>query len=195
MRRYSSKLIIKINLKPSSAIELKLCPCVICLWVWENLCFRIDPNSSDGPERGVLIHTGTNKDAVCKKINLSVALLQLRHRKAAVKQTLKNVKLPTMGGRKMWRETIKLRLAWSLLFILWSKFSAMVNHYAVEHDLQKYSRALCASLPLLYWKIMGLYPIKNCIKSLKYYMHFTGISLIRLFWKKESFEWLTSFQI
>lgn len=27
---------------------------------------------------------------------------------------------------------------------------------------------------------MGLYPIKNCIKSLKYYMHFSGISLIRL---------------
>ena len=27
---------------------------------------------------------------------------------------------------------------------------------------------------------MGLYPIKNCIKSLKYYMHFNGISLIRL---------------
>lgn len=81
----------------------------------------------------------------------------------------------------MWRETIKLRLAWSLLFILGGKFSAVVNHYAVEHDLQKYSRALCASVPLLYWKIMGLYPIKNCIKSLKYYMHFTGISLIRLF--------------
>lgn len=46
---------------------------------------------------------------------------------------------------------------------------------------KKYSRALCASVPLLYWKIMGLYPIKNCIKSLKYDMHFTGISLIRLF--------------
>lgn len=98
----------------------------------------------------------------------------------------------------MWRETIKLRLAWSLLFILWGKFSAMVNHYAVEHDLQKYSRALCASVPLLYWKIMGLYPIKNCIKSLKYYMHFTGISLIRLFcmcrcWQhteKRSSDWL-----
>lgn len=98
----------------------------------------------------------------------------------------------------MWRETIKLRLAWSLLFILWGKFSAMVNHYAVEHDLQKYSRALCASVPLLYWKIMGLYPIKNCIKSLKYYMHFTGISLIRLFcmcrcWQhteKGSSDWL-----
>lgn len=81
----------------------------------------------------------------------------------------------------MWRETIKLRLAWSLLFILRGKFSAVVNHYAVEHDLQKYSRALCASVPPLYWKIMGLYPIKNCIKSLKYYMHFSGISLIRLF--------------
>lgn len=102
----------------------------------------------------------------------------------------------------MWRETIKLRLAWSLLFILWGKFSAMVNHYAVEHDLQKYSRALCASVPLLYWKIMGLYPIKNCIKSLKYYMHFTGISLIRLFcmcrcWQhteKGSFDWLLPFK-
>lgn len=102
----------------------------------------------------------------------------------------------------MWRETIKLRLAWSLLFILWGKFSAMVNHYAVEHDLQKYSRALCASVPLLYWKIMGLYPIKNCIKSLKYYMHFTGISLIRLFcmcrcWQhteKGCFDWLLPFK-
>lgn len=102
----------------------------------------------------------------------------------------------------MWRETIKLRLAWSLLFILWGKFSAMVNHYAVEHDLQKYSRALCASVPLLYWKIMALYPIKNCIKSLKYYMHFTGISLIRLFcmcrcWQhteKGSFDWLLPFK-
>lgn len=102
----------------------------------------------------------------------------------------------------MWRETIKLRLAWSLLFILWGKFSAMVNHYAVEHDLQKYSRALCASVPLLYWKIMGLYPIKNCIKSLKYYMHFTGISLIRLFcmcrcWQhteKGSSDWLLPFK-
>lgn len=82
----------------------------------------------------------------------------------------------------MWRETIKLRLAWSLLFILRGKFSAVVNHYAVEHDLQKYSRALCASVPPLYWKIMGLYPIKNCIKSLKYYMHFSGIFLIRLFY-------------
>lgn len=103
----------------------------------------------------------------------------------------------------MWRETIKLRLAWSLLFILWVKFSAVVNHYAVEHDLQKYSRALCASVPLLYWKIMGLYPIKNCIKSLKYYMHFTGISLIRLFcmcrcWQhneKGSFDWLLSLNL
>lgn len=102
----------------------------------------------------------------------------------------------------MWRETIKLRLAWSLLFILWGKFSAMVNHYAVEHDLQKYSRALCASVPLLYWKIMGLYPIKNCIKSLKYYMHFTGISLIKLFcmcrcWQhteKRSSVWLPPFK-
>ena len=102
----------------------------------------------------------------------------------------------------MWRETIKLRLAWSLLFILWGKFSAMVNHYAVEHDLQKYSRALCASVPLLYWKIMGLYPIKNCIKSLKYYMYFTGISLIRLLsmyrcWQhteKGSFDWLLPFK-
>lgn len=28
---------------------------------------------------------------------------------------------------------------------------------------------------------MGPYPIKNCIKSLKYYMHLSGISLIRLF--------------
>lgn len=102
----------------------------------------------------------------------------------------------------MWRETIKLRLAWSLLFILWGKFSAMVNHYAVEHDLQKYSRALCASVPLLYWKIMGLYPIKNCIKSLKYYMHFTGIFLIKLFcmcrcWQhteKGSSDWLLPFE-
>lgn len=101
----------------------------------------------------------------------------------------------------MWRETIKLRLAWSLLFILWGKFSAMVNHYAVEHDLQKYSRALCASVPLLYWKIMGLYPIKNCIKSLKYYIHFSGISLIRLFsmcrcWQhteKSCLDWLLPF--
>lgn len=100
-----------------------------------------------------------------------------------------------MERQKMWRETIKLRLAWSLLFILWGKFSAMVNHYAVEHDLQKYSRAFCASLPLLYWKIMGLYPIKTCIKSLKYYMHFSSTSLMRLFcmcrcWqslRKESF--------
>lgn len=102
----------------------------------------------------------------------------------------------------MWRETIKLRLAWSLLFILWGKFSAMVNHYAVEHDLQKYSRALCASVPLLCWKIMGLYPIKNCIKSLKYYMYFAGISLIRLFcmcrcWEhteKGSSDWLLPFK-
>lgn len=81
----------------------------------------------------------------------------------------------------MWRETIKLRLAWSLLFILRGKFSAMANHCAVEHDLQKYSRALRASLPLLYWKIMGPYPIKNCIKSRKYYMHFRGICVMKAF--------------
>lgn len=81
----------------------------------------------------------------------------------------------------MWRETIKLRLAWSLLFILRGKFSATANHCAVEHDLQKYSRALRASLPLLYWKIMGPYPIKNCIKSRKYYMHFRGICVMKAF--------------
>lgn len=78
-------------------------------------------------------------------------------------QRLRECKASNNGRRKMWRGTIKLRLAWSLLFILWGKFSAMLNHYAVEHDLQKYSRALRASLPFLYWKIMGLYPIKNCI--------------------------------
>lgn len=76
-----------------------------------------------------------------------------------------SVKLPTMRGGTCEGETIKLRLAWSLLFILGGKFGTTANHYAVEHDSpKKYSRALRASLPLLYWKIMGLYPIKNCIK-------------------------------
>ncbi len=107
---------------------------------------------------------------MCHKVACQAPVQRLRERKAS-----------NNGRRKMWRGTIKLRLAWSLLFILWGKFSAMLNHYAVEHDLQKYSRALRASLPFLYWKIMGLYPIKTAFKSRKYYMLFNSISLLKLF--------------
>lgn len=63
-------------------------------------------------------------------------------------QTLKMLSLQQWRGGKMWRETIKLRLAWSLLFILGGKFSAAVNHFAVEHDLQKIFKSFtCLTAP------------------------------------------------